>query len=170
MSDSPHRSFEKINKADLAHLVARAKERLDDMLAQNETGRFYSSDSALMACLCQGAARHFVHGDRGVHDWDVVFFFRPNPRWKFPPRWKGLADFGPSRFGTNPCEPQYSGRRIDVMGRDIPASHKQSAQESIAAYLQEGRAKSTRCWAKSPMIALSPGDMLGHVIWEPGLP
>lgn len=166
MSNSPHRSFKKIGQADLAHLAARAKECLDDMLARNETGKFYSSNNALMACLCQGAARHFLHGDRGIHDWDVVFFFRTNPRWKFPPRWIGLADFGPSKFGINPTEPQYYGRRIDVMGRDIPTSDKQSARESVVAYLQAGRAKSARCWPKNPMIALGPGDMLGNVIWR----
>ena|SRR5450830_1598125 len=75
MSKSLHRSFKTIEKADLSLLIDLARECLDQMLARNETGQFYSSDRALMACLCQGAARHFVHGDHGVHDWDVVFFF-----------------------------------------------------------------------------------------------
>ena len=167
MSKSPHRSFEKIEIADLSRLIDLARECLDEMLARNETGQFYFSDRVLMACLCQGAARHFVHGDHGVHDWDVVFFFRTNPHWKFPPRWRGNRDFGLSRFGSNPDDgPEYSGRRIDVMGRDIPVSNGISAEQAIIAYLQAARTDSTRQWAKRPLIALTPGDMLGRIIWD----
>jgi hypothetical protein len=167
MSKSPNRSFEKIETADLSRLIVLARECLDEMLARTKTGQFYSSDRALMACLCQGAARHFVHGDHGVHDWDVVFFFRTNPHWKFLPRWRGKRDFGPSRFGANPDDgPNYSGRRIDVMGRDIPVSNGMSAKQAIITYLREGRTDSARQWAKRPLIALTPDDMLGRVIWD----
>ena len=166
MSNSPHRSFEKIEKADLSRLFNLARECLDDMLARNKTGKFYSSDRALMACLCQGAAQHSVHGDRGVNDFDVVFFFPTNPHWKFPPRWRGTRDFGPSRFGSNPDEPGYSGRRVDVLGRDIPVLTGNSAEETVVAYLREGRTASAHEWAKRPLIALTPGDMLGRVTWD----
>jgi hypothetical protein len=166
MSKSPHRSFEKIEKADLLRLVDLAKQCLDDMLARTETGKFYSSDRALMAYLCQGAAQHFVHGNHGVHDWDVVFFFPTNPHWKFPPRWRGNRDFGPSRFGANPDDgSKYSGRRIDVLGRDIPILAETSAEQAIFAFLRDGRTDSAREWAKRPVIALTPHDMLGRVIW-----
>jgi hypothetical protein len=167
MSKSPHRSFEKIEKTDLARLIDLASERLKEMLVSNKTGQFYSYDRALMGCLCQGAARHFVHRDHGVHDWDVVFFFRTNSSWKFPPRWIGNRDFGPSRFGANPDDgPEYSGRRIDVMGRDIPAPNGISAKQAIITYLQAGHTKSARQWAKRPLIALTPVDMLGRDIWH----
>jgi hypothetical protein len=159
-------SFEKIEKADLSRLIDLARECLDEMLARTKTGQFYSADRALMACLCQGAARHFVYGDHGVHDWDVVFFFRTNPHWKFLPRWRGKRDFGPSRFGANPCAgPNYSGRRIDVMGRDIPVSNGMSAEEAIVAYLKKGGTVSAQEWAKRPLIALTPEDMIGRKIW-----
>jgi len=167
MSKSPHRSFEKIEKSDLSRLFDLARQCLDEMLMRNETGRFYSSDHALIACLCQGAARHFVHGDHGVHDWDVVFFFRTNPAWKFPPRWRGNRDFGPSRFGVNPDDGlEYSGRRVDVLGRDIPVSSGMSADQAVVAFLRQGRTASSREWARRPLIALSPPDMLGHIIWQ----
>jgi hypothetical protein len=166
MSKSPHRSSEKIEKADLSRVFDLARQCLDDMLMRNETGRFYSSDRALMACLCQGAAQHFVHGDHGVHDWDVVFFFPTNPDWKFPPKWRGKRDFGPSRFGGAPdAGPNYSGRRIDVMGRDIPVSNGMSAEDAIVAYLKKRGTVSAREWAGRPLIALTPPDILGRVIW-----
>jgi hypothetical protein len=167
MGTSQNRSYEKIEKADLTRLIGLAKKCLDEMLARTTTGRFYSSNDALMACLCQGAARHFVHGDRGVNDWDVVFFFRTNPDWKFPPRWKGNCDFGPSRFGTNPDHgPRYSGRRIDVLGRDIPVSGGISAEQAIVTYLQKSGTVSAREWAKRPLIALTSQEMLGQLIWD----
>ena len=167
MSKSPHRSFKKIRKADLARLERLAKQCLDEMLGRTKTGRYYSSDHMLMACLCQGAAQHFVYGDRGVCDWDVVFFFRTNPRWKFPPRWRGTADFGPSRFGRNPDDdPKYSGRRIDVMGRDIAVPKGNNAKSAIIGYVRERRTASARYWAKRPLIVLSPRKMLGQVIWR----
>jgi hypothetical protein len=166
MSNSPNRSFEKIENADLSRLIVLAKRCLNEMLARKPTGKFYSSDDALMACLCQGAARHFVHGDHGVQDWDVVFFFRTNPRWEFPPRWRGKCDFGPSRFGSNPDDgPRYSGRRIDVLGRDIPVPRGISAEQAVVNYLRDGGTKSARAWAKRPLIALMPDDMIGRVIW-----
>ena len=84
MSNSPHRSFEKIERVDLLRVLDLATQCLEEMLSQNETGRFYSIESAMMACLCQGAANHFVHGNHSIQDWDAVFFFRTNPNWKFP--------------------------------------------------------------------------------------
>jgi len=169
MNDYPDRSFEKIDKADLAHLSDLATECLTDMLYRSKTGQFYSSTDVLMSCLCQGAAQHFVHTDCGVKDWDVVFFFRTNSLYRFPWRWMGNRDFGPSRFGADPDEGQrYSGRRIDVMGRDIPVSHQDGGGQAVVAYLQrnEGSESSAGFWARRPLIALTPGDMRGRVIWE----
>ena len=104
MKKKRYPSFAKITKTDLARLAALATECLDDMLARTKTGKFYSADSVLMGCLCQGAARHYLHGDRGVNDFDVVFFFQTNPAKRFPYRWKGKRDFGRSKFGVNPTD------------------------------------------------------------------
>lgn len=167
MSNSPNRSWETIEKADLSHLADLSKQCIDEMLRRTKTGSYYSTNTALMACLCQGAAQHYVHGDRGVQDWDVVFFFGINPLWKFPPRWRGVKDFGPSRFGKNPDDgPTYSGRRIDVLGRDIPVANGSNPVQTVIAYLREGRTTSARLWAERPLVVLSPTKMLGQVIWD----
>ena len=52
------------------------------------------------------------------------------------------------------------------MGRDIPVSNGMSAEQAIITYLREGRTDSARQWAKRPLIALTPDDMLGRVIWD----
>ncbi len=167
LSSSPSRSYEKIAKSDLSRLAHLSKQCIDEMLGRTKTGRFYFSDQALMACLCQGAAQHYVHGDHGVQDWDVVFFFQTNPLWKFPPRWRGVKDFGPSRFGKNPDDGlTYSGRRIDVLGRDIPVAKGSSPVQTVTAYLREYRTTSARLWAKRPLVVLSPKKMLGRIIWD----
>jgi hypothetical protein len=168
LSNSPDRSFEKIKKADLARLITvAATDCLESMLARSATGRFYSSDRVLMACLCQGAARHFVHGDCGVQDFDVVFFFATNPKWKFPPRWRGTRHFGKSRFGRNVDDgSRYLGRRIDIFGRDIPVADKKSPKDAIVAYLKARRTATAKFWSLRPVVALTPAKMLGQVIWK----
>lgn len=166
MSSSPNRSWETIEKADLSRLADLSKQCIGEMLGHTKTGNYYSANMSLVACLCQGAAQHYVHRDRGVQDWDVVFFFRTNPRWKFPPRWRGVKDFGPSKFGKNTDDgPTYSGRRIDVLGRDIPVAKGSSPCQAVLAYLREGRTTSARLWAKQPMVVISPKKILGRVIW-----
>ena len=41
-----------------------------------------------------------------------------------------------------------------------------SAEMGVIAYLREGRTDSACLWAKRPLIALTPPDMLGRVIWD----
>jgi hypothetical protein len=167
MSNSPNRSYEKIEMTDLFRVFPLARECLIDMLERNQTGRFYQADDAL-ACLSQGAAQHFVFGDRGVQDWDIVFFFPKNPRWKFPPRWRGTRDFGPSRFGRNPDDgPKFVGRRVDAIGRDIPMLTGQDMEQAVIAYLRAGHTKSARLWAKRPLVKLANDDSMGRIIWHP---
>jgi hypothetical protein len=137
------------------------------VLARTDTGQFYSSDRVLMACLCQGAAQHFVHGNHGVQDFDVVFFFATNPKWNYPPRWRGTRDFGKSRFGRNADDgSRYLGRRVDILGRDIPVAGKMSPKGAIVAYLRARRTATAKFWSLRPVVALTPAKMLGQVIWE----
>ena len=55
------------------------------------------------------------------------------------------------------------------MGRDILIPNGISAEQAIITYIREGRTDSARQWAKRPLIALTPDDMLGRVIWDPAL-
>ena len=51
------------------------------------------------------------------------------------------------------------------MGRDVPVPKGMSAEQAIAAYLRDGKARSAREWAKRPVVALTPRRVLGNVIW-----
>ena len=115
-----YRSFEKIKLTDLARLADLALDDLRSLFNRKPRSRVYAKRLMLL-CLCQGAARHYVYGDRGINDFDVWAFFRPHPEYRFPYRRHGRVDFGPSRFGRNPKgAARFTGRRIDVMGRSIP--------------------------------------------------
>jgi len=165
MSNSPHRSFERITEADLLWVTMLSFECIENMLSRGSTGKFYScSDNLLAACLVQGAARHFVKWDTGVQDWDVLFFFKLGEK-PFPYRWVGNADYGPSKFGRNPDDPEYyTGRRIDVLGRDIPKLG--DIEESIQYYLRVQKTTSAHFWSLRPVIALHPRKLFGVTLWD----
>jgi hypothetical protein len=74
VSNSPHRSFARIIPSDLARLAQIALDDFADLCQRQEYSRRYA-DRLRLICLCQGAARHYVHGDRGVWDFDLWGFF-----------------------------------------------------------------------------------------------
>ena len=116
------RSQEALEMHHLHRLAKIASSDLDDFFRRrSETGYVYR-DRRMLICLCQGAARHFVHQNCGVKDFDVWAFFRENPFRPFPYRRRGKQDFGVSRFGRHPDDEGYQGRRVDVMGRSISAA------------------------------------------------
>ena len=74
VSNSPHRSFERITTNDLARVAQIAFDDFADLCQRKEYCRRYA-DRLRLICLCQGAARHYVHHDRGVWDFDLWGFF-----------------------------------------------------------------------------------------------
>jgi hypothetical protein len=165
VSNSPHRSFEKITEEDIATLARIALEDFEDLFTRKDSCRPYR-DRLRLICLCQGAARHFVHGDRGVHDFDMWGFFTEIPNHPFPYRRMGKRDFGSSRFGQNPDDgPSFKGRRVDIIGRSIPMPTTELSIESVQRYLREGLTESARLLAQRPVIVAWPGKDLGQIIW-----
>jgi hypothetical protein len=136
MSNSPHRSHERIEVDDLRRLAELANADLDALFHRAASGVY--AGRCILMCLCQGGARHFVHGDRGVQDFDVWAFFREHPSMPFPYRRRGKVDFGSSRFGRNPDDgPKFTGRRVDVIGRSINAvNENETAVASVQRYLR----------------------------------
>ena len=65
-----YRSFEKIKRTDLARLADLALGDLRGQFKRNPRSRVYEKRLMLL-CLCQGAAQHYVDGDRGVNDFDI---------------------------------------------------------------------------------------------------
>jgi hypothetical protein len=67
VSNSPHRSFARITASDLARLAQIALDDFADLCRRQKYASRYA-DRLRLICLCQGAARHYVHHDRGVWD------------------------------------------------------------------------------------------------------
>jgi hypothetical protein len=163
------RSFERIERADLRHLADLACKDFRDLFDRKpELGKAYRN-SLLAICLCQGAAEHYVRGKRGIKDFDVFAFFRQHSTKQFPYRRPGTgrADFGPSKFGRNPDNKGFEGRRVDIFGRAIASAPGEPPAEAIRRWLRQGTQGSTACYlAQRPVIAIEPPDMLGRIIWD----
>ncbi len=163
----PHRSFERITRDDLVRLAELALQDFEQLYARSEYSRPYKARLRLI-CLCQGSARHFLHGDRGVQDFDIWGFFEEIPRHPFPYRRRGTRDFGPSKFGRNPDDgPEFVGRRVDVIGRSIPMPANQGAIGAVQGYLRAGTTESALRLRDRPVIVMWPAEDVGRVIWNP---
>jgi hypothetical protein len=166
VSNSPHRSFKRITPKDLASLAQIALDDFADLCQRQKHSRRYANRLRLI-CLCQGAARHYVHGDRGVQDFDLWGFFEEVRNHAFPYRRRGEHDFGPSKFGRNPDDGDaFKGRRVDVMGRSISMSKGKTPIEAVQRYLNGARTKSASLLAERPVVAVWPSRYRGQVIWD----
>jgi hypothetical protein len=165
MSNSSSRSFEKIETADLQRLETLASAELENLFGSDASSAY--AGRRFLTCLCQGAARHFVHGDRGVKDFDVWAFFRPHEAMPFPYRWRGTVDFGDSKFGRDAdSRPNFRGRRVDIAGRSIPIEDGETGVAAVQKYLNERRTDTALSLAEHPVIVLWPHELLGNVIWR----
>ena len=161
------RSFERLQIEDLRRLAASAMENLNRFVGGNRGKYGWCESHLLMLCLCQGATEHYIRRKRGVKDFDVWAFYEVQTGEKsFPWRRYSTEDFGHSRFGRNPCDEGYTGRRIDVFGRSITRKTGQSPENAVLAWVHSKR-KSTRHIVTNPVVAIYPERDCGRVIWDP---
>jgi hypothetical protein len=165
VSNSPHRSFERITPNDLARLGQIAVDDFADLCQRKEYCRPYANRLRLI-CLCQGAARHYVHHDHGVWDFDLWGFFEEVPGHPFPYRRRGEHDFGPSKFGRDLDDDAFEGRKVDVIGRSIRMPKNGTPIEAVQHYLREARTRSASLLAERPVIVLWPVKDRGRAIWD----
>jgi hypothetical protein len=142
---------------------------------QNSTYCSKFQDLLLCITLCQGAANHYAvcngYAKRyfdstriGVKDFDIWFFFGKAEGRIFNPRWIGKKDLGYTKFGRNPDDVGFKGRRIDFIGRSISFG-KMDAEGSIKRWLQSGGGASPKCLSQKAVVGLYPNEVLGKVIW-----
>lgn len=135
-------------------------------LSAGATGAFKNALEIL--CLCQGSALHRLSGTRGIKDIDVWGFFRPVPGKRFPARavWRG--DFGASAHGRHPDDVKAgrSGRRVDVLGRDIPMNLDEDPRQAVRRYLEKCKNPTPVELARRPVVVLWPNKWFGETIWS----
>ena len=158
------RSLARIDVADLRRLAVLAAEA--ELFERNPRGSGRYAGRLLVRGLCQGAALHYVNGKNGVKDFDVWSFYVQQDDWPFPARWRGTRDFGPSKFGRYSGDPpQYAGRRVDLLGRSLPAAPRTDPAHAIHDYLAAGRTTSARALAAKAVVLIDPMDRVGEIVW-----
>jgi hypothetical protein len=109
---------------------------------------------------------HYVNGRNGVKDFDVWSFYAQHDDGPFPARWRGTRDFGPSKFGRYSGDPpRYAGRRVDLLGRSLPAATGTDPAQAIRDYLAAGRTYSARALAAKAAVLIDPADRVGEIVW-----
>jgi hypothetical protein len=162
----PDRSLVQIGRADLLRLAALAADAEADLFKRNPQGSGRYAGRLLGRALCQGAALHYVNKRNGVKDFDVWSFYAQYDDWPFPARWRGTRDFGPSRFGRYSSDPpRYSGRRVDLLGRSLPAETGADPAGVLRRYLTARRTDSAKYLAAKAVVLIHPENRVGEIVW-----
>ena len=163
------RSLARIERADLLWLAALAADAEAELFRRNPQGSGRYAGRLLGRALCQGAALHYVNQRNGVKDFDVWSFYAQYDDWPFPARWRGMRDFGPSRFGRYSGDPPlYSGRRVDLLGRSLPAEPGADPAGVLRRYLAAGRTGSAKALAAKAAVLIHPENRAGEIVWPVG--
>ena len=166
MPTDSDRSLARIERADLLRLAALAADAEAELFRRNPQGSGRYAGRLLCRALCQGAALHYVDGSNGVKDFDVWSFYARYDDWPFPARWRGTRDFGPSKFGRYPGDPpRYSGRRVDLLGRSLPAEPGADPADVLRRYLAARRTDSAKALAAKAVVLIHPENRAGEIVW-----
>ena len=139
------RSLESIGQPDLIRLAELAAQTERRLFTRNPDSAGRYAGRLLCRALCQGAARHYLDGTTGIKDFDVWSFYAQRNDGPFPYRWRATADFGPSRFDRYPHDPpSFRGRRVDFLGRSLPATLTDDPVTVLRAYLSAPHQDSER--------------------------
>ena len=163
------RSLAHIDRSDLLRLAAFAAEAEAGLFARHPYSAGRYGGRLLCRALCQGAALHYLDGERGVKDFDVWSFYAACADGPFPYRWHGTADFGLSKFGRYPGDPpSYTGRRIDFFGRSLAAPPGTDPATALRHYLSTARTASAKALAAKAVILITPEHFVGECVARRG--
>jgi hypothetical protein len=165
------RSLACIDRHDLLRLAELAAEVEAGLFARNPQGAGRYAGRLLCRALCQGAALHYLNTTNGVKDFDVWSFYAERDDGPFPYRWRGTADFGPSKFGRYPGDPRsFTGRRVDLLGRSLDARPDAEPATAPRDYLSAAHTASAKALAAKAAILIDPHQLVGRVVWPEDRP
>lgn len=162
------RSLETITTNDLTELYSGSIRRLAKHFISGPGAKWqalYDIERPLAVALCQGAALHFANKTNGVKDFDVWFFYAFN-KTHLPYRTIWNWDYTNSKFGHRPNEPDYVGRRVDVLVRSIRNYVEGDPIRSVQSFLEKEGTASSLALAKKAVVLIAPDVMRGRVIWN----
>ncbi len=161
---SNSRSMAPITADDLERLARIARLDREDFFVRKPRYRLLA-DRVIAVALCQGAALHFIDGQNGIKDFDVWTFYAGHSDVTFPPRRRVARDFGDPKFGQSPDEPEFVGRRIDLLGRSLNKDVNADPVATLRAYLSERRSSAAYHLAQKAVVLLEPAPRLGTLVW-----
>jgi hypothetical protein len=165
---SSGRSLARIDRNDLLHLAALAAEVEAGLFARHPWGAGRYAGRLICRALCQGAALHYLDARNGVKDFDVWSFYAQRADGPFPYRWRGTADYGPSKFGRYPDDPpSFAGRRVDLLGRSLEVPLGANPAAVLRDYLSAARTTSAKALAAKAVVLIYPEQLAGTAAWPP---
>lgn len=163
------RSFEKIGIGDLRRLAKIAAKDRAEFFARHPDWAHLYRRRVLCTALCQGAALHFVHGKVGINDLDVYTFYATHLDRHWYAKRRRVCDFGDPKFGQSVDKPHFIGRRVDILGRDIPVHPNEDPARALVHYLESGRTETARLLAEKAVVLIDPPEYLGTIVWVDGV-
>ena len=113
-------------------------------------------------CLAQGTGTHYFDRVNGIKDIDLWVFFA-NGSIVAPQRRLKKVDFGDPKFGQTSDRPNFVGRRVDILLRNIDVGG--SITDSLQWYLGYKPTRSAEFLSMKGMVMLYPER--GVPIWNP---
>ncbi len=157
------RSYLPIQQSDLKRLAEIAHNDREDLFKRRPKRAEAYRERVLCIALCQGAAKHFIDGKTGINDFDVYTFFRRSPVMDWCNLRTGVHDFGDAKFGKSENRPEFTGRRVDCLGRGISLNTGESATGALRRWLAERPTETAKFLAQKAVVLLEPD--CGTVVW-----
>lgn len=159
---SEGRSYRPIDLDDLKRLAEIARRDSEVFFLKHDKWAELYVHRVICIALCQGAAAHYIDLTTGINDFDVYTFFRRHPQKRWYSKRIKSYDFGNSKFGKSVDRPDFVGRRVDCIGRDIEAG-EEDITAILSRYLQQGKTKTAKLLAKQAVVLLEPN--CGEIVW-----
>jgi hypothetical protein len=157
------RSYLVIEHSDLQRLADIARKDREEYFKKYPEWEEAYRDRVLCIALCQGAAKHFIDGKTGIHDFDVYTFYRHNPLKPWYAKRIKNYDFGDGKFGQPQNQPEFIGRRVDCLGRAIAVSAGESVTDALRRWLTERPTDTAKFLAQKAVVLVEPN--CGIVVW-----
>lgn len=165
------RSYEQITLGDLARLGRAADAELEEFFKRNPHQAAWRGRVRVVG-LAQGGADHYLRGERGLCDLDVIVCFAQHPdlpERSYLRRQSVAWDWGLSKFGRCPADPaEFTGRAVDMMLWVIP--DRPNPVDGLIEWLEDrNRGHPDPAGAPDlvhePVVLIRPE--LGRVVWDP---
>lgn len=160
------RTLETITKTDLRKLARIAREEREEFFGRHPEWAILYRKRLVCVALAGDAALHFVNGSTGLTGFEAWSFYSEHPDAPFPFQRLVKADFGKSKFGQDPANPEaYVGRRVELRGRSLDCRLTDDPITVLQHYLRSGETPTARELRVKSVVLLEPDDFLGYVVW-----